>query len=197
MTCFGSPRLTSGRSWRPWPRCSSVSSRGACSAVSSERLPADCVLARPGERHAIVAGLSGTVVDVLVNTGDMVEPGEAVARVRLPDMDGQARIARARVDVLAAQVTDDPGLETRLRAARAEAIALDAAADAGGLVVSPVAGEVTAIDLVPGMAVATGDTGRGDPDRERPSAAGGCTHRPGACEPCRGRHGRTGAGSGR
>ena len=91
-------------------------------------LSADCVLARPGERHAIVAGVSGTVMDVLVRTRDTVEPGQAVVRVRLPEVDRQVRIARARVDVLEAQLADTPGPDARLRAARAELRELDAAA---------------------------------------------------------------------
>ena len=119
-------------------------------------LSADCVLARPGERHAILAGVSGTVVDVLVRTRDTVEPGQAIARVRLPEVDRQARIARARVDVLEAQPADTPGPDARLRAARTELRELDAAAQAGGLVVSSHAGEVTAVDLVPGRAVTAG-----------------------------------------
>ena len=119
-------------------------------------LSADCVLARPGERRATVAGVSGTVVDVLVRARDTVEPGQAIARVRLPEVDRQARIARARVDVLEAQLAGAPGPGSRLRAARAELRELNAAAEAGGLIVSPHAGEVTALDIVPGQAVAAG-----------------------------------------
>ena len=80
-------------------------------------LSADCVLAWPGERHALVAGVSGTVVTVLVRTRDTVEPGQAVARVRLPEVDRQARIARARVDVLEVRLADTHGPDARLRAA--------------------------------------------------------------------------------
>ena len=192
----GSPHPTSGRSWRPWRRCCSVSSRGACSVASSARSRPTACLARPGERHAIVAGVSGTVVDVLVRTRDTVEPGQAVARVRLPEVDRQARIARARVDVLEAQLADTPGPDARLRAARAELREVDAIAQAGGLVVSPHAGEVTAIDLVPGQAVTAGTQVAEIRTGGNHRLPGGRTRRPRQCTTPRRRHGGTGSDPG-
>ena len=42
----------------------------------------DAVLVHPGQRHTVFAPVSGTVVEVLVEAGDTVEPGEAIARVQ-------------------------------------------------------------------------------------------------------------------
>ena len=121
-------------------------------------LAADCVLVRPGERHAVVSGVAGTVVNVLVSTGDRVESGQSIARVRLPEVDRQVRIARAKVELLETQLAasaTSEAHETR-RTARAELLELEAVAAAGDLIVSPHAGEVVALSLVPGQAVVAG-----------------------------------------
>ena len=117
---------------------------------------ADCVLARPGERRAVIADVSGAVVEVLAHTGDTVERGQAVARVRLPEVDRQARIAGARLAALEELLANASGQDARLLAARADVRELDAIAEAGGIIVSHHTGEVMAIDLVPGQAVAAG-----------------------------------------
>ena len=115
-------------------------------------LSADCILVRPGQRHAVVSGVAGTVVAVLVHTSDSVKAGQAIARVRLPEVDRQVRIARAKVELLETQLE----ASAMLRAARAELLELEAIAAAGDRIVSPHAGEVTALSLVPGQAVAVG-----------------------------------------
>ena len=44
----------------------------------------DAVVVLPGERYPVSAPVSGTVVEVLAEVGDTVEPGQAIARVRPP-----------------------------------------------------------------------------------------------------------------
>ena len=115
------------------------------------RLTTDCLLVRPGDRRAVLAELSGTVTDVLVDTGDPVRSGQAVARVRRPELRRAMRIARARVDALEARPAGG-----RLQAARAELADLELVEAVGDVIVSPYAGAVTALALTPGQPVAAG-----------------------------------------
>lgn len=121
-------------------------------------LSADCVLVRPGERRAVVSGVDGTVVDVLVNIGDKVTAGQAIARVQLPEEDRQMRIARAKVELLAAQLQQAPTDQIRqaLDTARGELLEREAVAAAGDLIVSLHAGEVMALGIALGQAVSAG-----------------------------------------
>ena len=121
-------------------------------------MSATCILVRPGQRHAVVSGVAGPVVNVLVSTGDQVKSGQAIARVRLPEVDRQVRIGRAKVGILEAQLQASATASMRemLHTARAELLELEAVAAAGDLIVSPHAGEVAALSLVPGQAVAAG-----------------------------------------
>lgn len=121
-------------------------------------LSADCSLVRPGERRPIVSGVAGTVVNVLADIGDEVEVGQAIARVRLPEVDRQVRIVGAKVGLLESQLENSPTAQTRemLHIARAELLELAAVAKVGDLIISPQAGEITALGLVSGQAVAVG-----------------------------------------
>ena len=115
------------------------------------RLTTECLLVRPGDRRAVLAELSGTVADVLVDTGDAVQSGQAIARVGRPELRRSIRIARARV---AALETRPPG--ERLRAVRAELADLELLEAVGDVIASPYAGEVTALALTPGQPVRAG-----------------------------------------
>ena len=115
------------------------------------RLTTECVLIRPGDRRAVLAEVSGTVADVLVDTGDAVQTGQAIVRVRRPELRRSIRIARARV---AALETRPPG--ERLRAVRAELADLEMLEAVGDVIVSPYAGEVTGLALTPGQPVTGG-----------------------------------------
>lgn len=115
------------------------------------RLTTECVTVRSGNHRAVLAELSGTVVDVLVDTGEAVQSGQAIARVRRPELHRSIRIARARI---AALETRPPG--EQLRAVRAELADLEMFAAVGDIIVSPYAGEVTALALTPGRPVAAG-----------------------------------------
>ena len=126
---------------------------GAWSVFGSieRRLTTECLLVRPGDRHAVLAELSGTVADVLVDTGDAVQSGQAVARVRRPELRRSIRIARARIDALETRPAGE-----QLRAAREELADLEMIEEIGDIIVSPYTGEVTALALTPGQPVAAG-----------------------------------------
>ena len=115
------------------------------------RLTTECLLVRPGDRHAVLAELSGTVADVLVSTGDTVHSGQAVARVRRPELRRSLRIVRARI----ATLETGPASE-QLRAARAELADLEMIEALGDIIVSPYTGEVSSLALAPGQPVAAG-----------------------------------------
>ena len=115
------------------------------------RLTTECLLVRPGDRRAVLAELSGTVTDVLVDTGETVRSGQAMARVRRPELRRAIRIARARIDVLEARAAGG-----QLQAARAELADLELVEAVGDVIVSPYAGAVTALALTPGQPVTAG-----------------------------------------
>ena len=127
---------------------------GAWSVFGSieRRLTTACLLVQPGDRHAVLAELSGTVTAVLVAPGDPVRSGQAVARVRRPELLRSMRIARARIAALEAR---PPG-GGQLRAARGELADLELVAAAGDVIASPYSGEVAALALTPGQPVAAG-----------------------------------------
>ena len=121
-------------------------------------------LVRPGERHALVAAASGIVTEVAAEVGDRIEAGEAIARLRLPELDWRQRLVQAQVAALeegaGARAEDTAGTwrALALAAARAELIELAALGAAGAEVVSPYGGEVSASGLVTGQAVTAGET---------------------------------------
>lgn len=114
---------------------------------------AGCVLVEPGERYTVVSAAAGIVTAVAVAEGDRVEAGQVIARVKLPELDRLAALARARVATL--EETADAAPET-LALARSELAELEALQVSGGSIVSPQAGEVAALHLAPGQAVAVG-----------------------------------------
>ena len=116
-------------------------------------LSAGCVLVRPGERFAVIADRGGAVVEVLVERGDAVAAGQAVARVSAPDLRRQAALSRVR---LAALEAADGAAPAALAAARAELQELERLQADGGVIASPYAGEITALRLRPGQAVELG-----------------------------------------
>ena len=107
---------------------------GAWSVFGSieRRLTTECVLVRPGVRHAVLAELSGTVADVLVDTGDAVRSGQALAQVRRPELRRSIRIARARIAALEMRPASE-----QLRAVRAELADLEMIEAVGDVIVSP------------------------------------------------------------
>lgn len=116
----------------------------------------DCLVVRPGVRHAVVSGVTGTVTSVSASAGDAVGSGDVLARVRQPEVERDLRIAEARLDRLELEFAAVGGqaVPPRLAAAREEVADLRAALEAGGVVAAPRAGEVESLSLVAGGAVA-------------------------------------------
>ena len=52
------------------------------------------LLVQSGERHLVTSPVTGHVVEVLAGVGDAIADGQAIARVRLPEAQRQARITR-------------------------------------------------------------------------------------------------------
>ncbi len=117
---------------------------------------ADCVVVRPGVRHTVVSGVTGTVTDVLVAPGDAVDAGDVLARVRQPDVERDLRIAEARLERLELEfeVIGGRAAPPSLSAARDAVADLRAALDVGGVVTTPWAGELEFSSLISGGALA-------------------------------------------
>ena len=116
---------------------------------------AGCVLAQPGERHAIIAETSGNVVDVLVDVGDEVEVGQSIARIHVPELNQRANLARAKVAALESTsgiAADDLAL------AQAELKEIETLLASNEFIISPVAGEIAANRLAQGESVAPGSS---------------------------------------
>lgn len=116
---------------------------------------AKCVLALPGDRYAVIAESSGTVVDLLAAVGDEVEAGQPIARLRSPELNREIAVARSRVAILQ---SSDAELSDALDAARSELAELEARAAAGEFLITPFGGVVTVYELSLGQAVAVGAT---------------------------------------
>ena len=120
----------------------------------------DAVLVLPGERHPVTAPASGTVVEVLAEVGDTIEPGQVIAQVWTP-ADQQRESATLRIAELLGEdagQTDEASAELlRLLLSATKAVASGGFA-AGGDIVSLTGGEVMTLDLTPGRAVAGGET---------------------------------------
>ena len=125
------------------------------------RLAARAVLVQPGERHAVVSPVSGNVIEVLADVGDPLEAGQAIARVRLPEAERQARITRGLVGAVedgmwhadGAPATFQEALLAAARNALGEVETL-----AGETIAAPHGGKLVAHRLVPGQPVRAGET---------------------------------------
>ena len=119
---------------------------------------ADCLVLRPGVRHMVVAGVAGTVTEVLAAPGDAVAAGDVLARVRQPDVERGLRIAEARLERIELDfpAVGSAAVPPQLAAARDAVADLRTALDAGGVVTTPWAGELEFSSLVPGVALAAG-----------------------------------------
>jgi biotin carboxyl carrier protein len=120
-----------------------------------ENVQAQCALTYPGDRYTVIAEAPGNVIELLVDVGDRVEAGQAMARLRALDLSRDIAVARARVDILeskAAKMTE------AIDEARAELMALEAQQEAGEYITTPYSGVVTAYDLTLGQALEAGAT---------------------------------------
>lgn len=119
----------------------------------------DAVVVLPGERYPVSAPVSGTVVEVLAEVGDTVEPGQVIARVRMPVQRPPDAAASRLSGLLAEDAGQDDGDAAGLLLLL---LALASAAgpggpDAGVDVVSVGGGEIMTLGLAPGMPVSAGE----------------------------------------
>ena len=126
------------------------------------RLSVRAVLVQPGERQAVVSPVSGNVIEVLADVGDSLEAGQAIARVRLPEMERQARITRRIAGAVedgmwrgegAAPTAFQEALLASARNALGEVEIL-----AGETIAASHGGKLVAHRLVPGQPVHAGET---------------------------------------
>lgn len=122
-----------------------------------QKVAATCILAMPGQRHAIISPESGTVTEVFVRNGERVEREQRIARINPTKLMHHARVARARIALL----EQAPGIATNpdkggLAAARAELLAVEAMLETSAVLTSPESGEVATLSLVPGEVVTAG-----------------------------------------
>ena len=123
----------------------------------------DGLLVRAGERRDVLTPVSGVVSEIMAHSGDRVEAGQTIARLRLPDLDWRLRVARARVGSLEDLASGRDGAEAAwagaaLADARAEMIELTAVAAEGQSIISPHSGEISNSGLSLGGAVTAGET---------------------------------------
>ena len=121
-------------------------------------LSLDAVLVHPGERHAVIAPVTGAVVEILAEAGETVERGQAIARVRTP-ADEQWESATLRLtELLRERAGQEDGASAELLRLLLAATIVETGGTlaAGGDVISPVAGEVMTLDLAPGRPVTAG-----------------------------------------
>ncbi len=114
----------------------------------------DGVLIEPGVRHEIISTEPGYLVEFLVVPGDHVEVGDPIARQSLPELDSETAALRDRVEMLKTELRHVDGEKDELRslltAAQVALVQIEARRSSRELIVSPVAGEVTALRSVPG-----------------------------------------------
>lgn len=131
---------------------------GAVGSVERS-LSYDAVVVLPGERYPVSAPVSGTVVEVLAELGNTVEPGQVIARLRPPveqRRDSEARrLLGSLVEELQRNDEAAPDLLLLL-------LALMSGGDVDGSgagvdIVSVTGGEIMTLDLAPGMPVRAGE----------------------------------------
>ena len=124
-------------------------------------LSVEAVLVAPGERHAVVSPMSGNVIEIMAEIGDVLETGQTIARVRPPEAERQARIARRIVGAVEDRMrhAEDAAAavqEALLAAARMELGEIEIHARES--IVAPHGGKLVAHRLAPGRPVGVGET---------------------------------------
>ena len=114
----------------------------------------DGVLIEPGPRHEIVSTEPGYLEAFLAAPGDHVEAGSPIARQSVPELEREATALRGRVETLETELRQAGGnggaLPSLLAAAQVALLQMEARRSARELIVSPVAGKVTALRSDPG-----------------------------------------------
>ncbi len=123
----------------------------------NQKVAASCILAMPGQRQALIAPESGTVVEVFVRTGERLERGQRIARINPTELMHQAQATRTRIALL----EQTPGIDAspddgELAAARAELLAVEAMLETSAVLTSPESGEMVFLSLIPGQVITAG-----------------------------------------
>ena len=122
----------------------------------------DGVLLVPGQRYEVVAAEPGYFVEYLVEPGDHIEPGAAIARQTAPASARETAALRDRVEQLELEVerrgADTGNPAAQLAAARAALLQAEAQRAARQLVVSPAGGEIVFLRASPGEYLQAGTT---------------------------------------
>ena len=120
----------------------------------------DGILFEPGVRHELVSSEPGYLEAFLVIPGDHVEAGDPIARQSVPELDGEIAALRDRVEMLKSELRqvhgEGSGLPSLLAAAQVALLQMEARRSARELIVSPVAGKVTALRSAPGEYLSAG-----------------------------------------
>lgn len=120
----------------------------------------DGVLQMPGQRHDVVATESGYLLEFLVEPGDRVERGAAIARQSTPLLARETAVIRDRVARLEREVEQDGGetghTPATLAAARVALVQMEARRTARELLVSQAEGVVANLRLSPGDHLSAG-----------------------------------------
>ncbi len=120
----------------------------------------DGILFEPGVRHELVSGEPGYLKAYLVVPGDHVEVGDPIARQSVPELDGETAALRDRVEMLKLELQrvdgEDKGFSSLLAAAQVALLQMEARRSSRELIVSPVAGIVTALRSAPGQYLQAG-----------------------------------------
>ena len=132
---------------------------GAIGSVERS-LSYEAVVVLPGERYPVSAPTSGTVVEVLAEVGDTIEPGQVIARLQPPVEQQRGseaqRLLESLVDESDRNYDDGEELSSLLLALLS---AGDVGASSAGVdVVSVTGGEIMTLGLVPGMPVRANDS---------------------------------------
>lgn len=115
----------------------------------------DAALFPPGERHNLVAPVSGTVTDVLLDVTDTVASGQPVAYVQTRGGQHRESVVLEIINALGKSGKLEDRDRQELLTALLD-IGLDTESASRSEIVSPHGGQVVALDLAPGQVVSAG-----------------------------------------
>ncbi len=114
----------------------------------------DALLLLSGNRHEVVSGHRGHLVDLLVAVGDRVEAGKPIAHQSVPEMDREMEALRERMSLLESEITNTSGNGSGLQAVLADArvalLEMEAQRSVRESIVSQNGGRVVALRHAPG-----------------------------------------------
>ena len=119
----------------------------------------DAVVVLPGERYPVSAPVSGTVIEVLAELGNTVEPGQVIARMRPPVEQQRDSEARRLLGSLVEEShrNDEAAADLLLLLLALASDGEVGGSGAGVDVVSVAGGEIMTLGLAPGMPVSAGE----------------------------------------